>query len=459
MAKKSHVTDGIGSEIPALGQSPWANNIVGYGVARAADLLAHPGNIKIHPQFQAAALQDSLDSLGWIQNVMVNKRLGAEWGADQSVETMIDGHERVILALRHGDDTPVPITFVNLNPPQENLALLIFDAIASLAIDDTSKLDAATRAAETTKAALQQLIAQRAEKAGLYVGNGPVDVTEDDPPLDLADELREQWGVTSGQLWEARSKSSEGTHRLLCGDCTDAIAVKRLFDEQTAVLLNTDPPYGIDYSKLKDGIPRPGFINHQDHWGDIENDTLTDGVALQAFLERMIRAALPYLDDHSAFYLWHPMLTQGVFFAAAAAAAAADILIHRQIIWVKPGFVLTRSGMYHWKHELCFYGWRRGFPPPWYGNKSQVSVWDIGRDTDAGMHPTQKPIALFVPPIENHTLSGQIIYEPFAGSGSQLCAAEQCGRICYAMEIDSRYVAVCLERLSTLGLEPRLVES
>lgn len=138
------------------------------------------------------------------------------------------------------------------------------------------------------------------------------------------------------------------------------------------------------------------------------------------------------------------MLTQGTFFAAAA--AAADILIHRQIIWKKPGFVLTRSGMYHWAHELCFFGWRRGHQPPWYGPKNQTSVWELGRDADAGQHPTQKPVALFLPPITNHTLEGEAVYEPFAGSGSQFIAAEQTSRRCVGLEIEPRYCQVVIDR-------------
>jgi DNA modification methylase len=139
------------------------------------------------------------------------------------------------------------------------------------------------------------------------------------------------------------------------------------------------------------------------------------------------------------------MLTQGTFFAAAA---AADILIHRQIIWVKPHMVLTRSGMYHWRHELCFYGWRRGNKPEWYGSKGQTSVWDdMAKESKAGRnHPTQKPVELFERPIGNHALPGEVIYEPFSGSGSQIIAAEKTDRECRAMEIDARYIDAAIIR-------------
>lgn len=233
-----------------------------------------------------------------------------------------------------------------------------------------------------------------------------------------------------------------GEHIILCGDSRDPESIARVMRAEKAVLLNTDPPYGVDYAAVKDGIPRPGFRSMLADQQHVENDDLVDGPALQTFLETVIRSAVPHLSETCAFYFWHPMLTQGTFFAAAA----ADILIHRQIIWVKPHMVLTRSGMYHWKHELCFYGWRRGHRPPWYGDKGQVSVWEVGPETSDRHHPTQKPVELFLRPIRNHCRYGEVIYEPFLGSGSQVIAAEQAGVSCRAIEIDPVYVQQAIDR-------------
>lgn len=240
-----------------------------------------------------------------------------------------------------------------------------------------------------------------------------------------------------GDLWLM------GAHRLLCGDATIEAQVARLMDERRAVLLATDPPYGVSHVATKDGIPRSGFADMAKRWEHIKNDDLEDN-KLQEFLERAFRAALNHaLTENAAWYLWHAHLTQGFF--AAAAAAAADVLLHRQIIWKKPGFVLTRSGQYHWAHEPCFYGWRRGHPPPWYGDKSQTSVWEIGRD-QGGLHPTQKPVALWDAPVQNHSHPSEILYEPFAGSGSQFIAAEKSERTCYGLELSEHYCDVIVRR-------------
>jgi DNA modification methylase len=246
---------------------------------------------------------------------------------------------------------------------------------------------------------------------------------------DEVPEVSEQEPIAQfGDIWLL------GRHRVMCGDSTIEGDVSRLMDGQKAVLMNTDPPYGIDFVKLSQSK------NQSKNYNVIENDDLINGKELQYFLEQIIKVAVPNLISNCPFYLWHPMLTQGTFFAAAA----ADIIVNRQIIWVKPSFVFGR-GDYHWRHELCFYGWRKGNKPVFYGERNQSTIWELGRENDK-IHPTQKPVELFVIPIKNHTKKNEICYEPFAGSGSQLIACEKTGRTCYGMEIDSHYVSVIILR-------------
>lgn len=216
---------------------------------------------------------------------------------------------------------------------------------------------------------------------------------------------------------------------------------------EKAVLFVTDPPYGVNYSELR--TSQAEMRRTTVEYEDIEADRFT-GVELQAFLESVFNVCKDSLEVNAAWYLWHAQLTQGFF--AAAAAAAADILIHRQIIWVKPSFIFGR-GDYHWKHELCFYGWRKGNRPPFYGERNQDTVWsiDAGGGSSGGKHkdhPTQKPIALYEIPLRNHTKDGQMLLDPFAGSGTALIACQNLGRKCRAVEISPAYVAVCLQRMA-----------
>jgi site-specific DNA-methyltransferase (adenine-specific) len=74
------------------------------------------------------------------------------------------------------------------------------------------------------------------------------------------------------------------------------------------------------------------------------------------------------------------------------------------------------------------------------------------------MHPTTKPTELIAQMIVNSSRSGELIYDPFLGSGSTLVAAHQLGRVGYGVEISPEYIAVALERLAMLGLEPKLID-
>jgi hypothetical protein len=96
----------------------------------------------------------------------------------------------------------------------------------------------------------------------------------------------------------------------------------------------------------------------------------------------------------------------------------------------------------------CFYGWVKGNRPPFYGERNQTTVWDLSHDTAAIYrdHPNQKPVELFAIPMRNHTKPGEVCYEPFCGSGSQIIAAEQLQRRVFALEVDPKYADVIVRR-------------
>lgn len=263
-----------------------------------------------------------------------------------------------------------------------------------------------------------------------------------EPKLDQAAELQKEWRTERGQLWLI------GRHRLLCGDSTSEADVARLWgsNRKVGALLATDPPYGVAY-----GVD--SGADSAQRFGSMTGDA-ADGPKLQAFLESVFLAAIPYLRDDAAWYLWHAQLTQG-FFAAAAAAAAAQLKVHRQIIWVKNHFILGH-GDYHWQHELCFYGWREGHRARWFAGRNQSTIWNIDRPSAATSHPTEKPAEIFARAMANNTEQDDVCYEPFAGSGTQFCAAQIGQRICYGLEIEPKYVAVALQRLADMGLKPEL---
>lgn len=144
----------------------WRNRIVGTGLVPASELLANEDNWREHPAAQKDALRMLIGggAVGWIQSVIVNKRTDASWGRDRHVETMIDGHLRTQLALAAGDETPVPVTYVDLTKAEEKLALASFDKVTELAHVDDEKYDMLLAGLAALPNELTVLLARRKEK-------------------------------------------------------------------------------------------------------------------------------------------------------------------------------------------------------------------------------------------------------------------------------------------------------
>jgi len=144
----------------------WKNRIVGYGESAPDQLLANEGNWRLHPRHQQESLHGVIQEIGVIQDVIVNRRTSPEWGRDQGVETLLDGHLRVTLALRDGQ-LFIPVKYVDLTPNEERLALATLDPISALAQADAGKLDALLKEAHTDNPAVRKLLDDVALDAGI----------------------------------------------------------------------------------------------------------------------------------------------------------------------------------------------------------------------------------------------------------------------------------------------------
>jgi hypothetical protein len=155
-------------------------------------------------------------------------------------------------------------------------------------------------------------------------------------------------------------------------------------------------------------------------------------------------------------YVWHSALHAHT---AREGLLAAGYRVRQQIVWVKQLHTLGR-GHYQWRHECAWYAVRKGCSAGWQGGRKQTTVWEAASpiacyarssDEDACTpHPTQKPLELFRRPILNHTRPGGLVFDPFAGSGSCLIAAEQAGRRCVAVELDPRWCDLIRDRYDAL---------
>lgn len=243
-----------------------------------------------------------------------------------------------------------------------------------------------------------------------------------EPQIDKAAELNKKWKVKAGDLWQI------GEHRLLCGDSTQKTAYTRTVGEAKPNLMVTDPPYGVEYDAewrneaFKAGDRAIGKVanDHEDDW-----------------------TAVWQLFPGNVAYVWHAGLRATV---VQASLEIAGFELRAQIVWSKKHFVIGR-GHYSTRHEPCWYAVRKGENANWVGEMNEQTVWEFGLDDRAeGGHSTQKPTECMARAIKNH--EGDV-YEPFAGSGTTLVAAQNLNRKCYAIELSPDYCAVILERMST----------
>jgi len=371
------------------------------------DLQEHPHNANVHSKEQIERLAKIIEYQGWRWPIKISNRSGY----------ITAGHGRLMAAKLKGWKT-VPVDYQDYDSEDMELADVHADnSVASWAELDLAKINSQI-----------EMLGPDFDIELLGLKDFTLDVAE--KGLIEDDEIPEKV--------EPRTKLGDlyklGEHRLLCGDSTKQEDVKRLFGKEKASLWASDPPYGINHVEVANEK------GQAKGYKKIENDDIQNE-ELREFIFLSIKESLPYMKKGFAFYMWHAMKMQAYF---SQAAAAAGILFHRQIIWVKPQFVFGR-GQYHWRHELCLMGWLQGNEPPFYGEKNQSTVWEIGRENDK-IHPTQKPVAIWEAPISNHTKPGDIVYEPFAGSGSNLIACEKSGRRCYNIEIDPHYCDVVVSR-------------
>lgn len=411
-------------------KTEWRNRIVGEGEQPASQFVANPANWRVHPQAQRDAMRGALNEVGWVQRVIVNRRTGY----------LLDGHERVWQALQNGD-APVPYVEVDLDEAEEAYVLATLDPIGAMAQADKEQLDALLREVQSGEAGVQAMLSELAEKAGLYP-EAPKEAPE--PQVDRAEELRSKWQTERGQVWEIPSKTVAGKcHRLMCGDSTSAEDVERLLDGAKPLLMVTDPPYGVEYdANWRNEAAAEGKLAYAaSRIRKVDNDDRADWSEAYA------------LFPGKVLYAWSPGGDHII--QTGQAVQAAGFVIRNQIIWAKPHFPISR-GAYTYRHEPCWYAVKKGEKAHWQGPANESTLWEIALDRNVeGGHSTQKPLECMARPIRNH--EGDV-YDPFLGSGTTMVAAEGLGRACYGMDIDPAYVAVALQRLADMGLEPRLVE-
>lgn len=401
--------------------------------------MFHPNNSQTRTQAEMAAIELSLQEDGFTaEAIIVNP-----WN-----NKIVSGHGRVQASWNLGYRGALPVIYRHYESEElHRRAMLRWNRARGHQDPDLERQEVEALLAAFGKEDVQGALAYSDDdlSALLQLAEAPStnEGADAEPQINKADELLEKWHVKTGDMFAL------GRHRLICGDCTDRAAVERVMGGERAKLVVTDPPYGVGYAD------KNKFLNAIAPGNRIQKEIVGDHGSrgdIQNLWENAFRQTFAVMDDGAVIYCFMP---QGGDQMMMMMMMMAGIEPRHELIWLKNNHVLGRVD-YAYKHEPILYAWKEG-GHKFYGD-FQTSVIECKRPQKSDLHPTMKPVELIEVLIRNSSLDGEIIYEPFCGSGTAIIACENLNRQCRAIEISPSYCAVILERWAThTGLQPELI--
>ena len=375
-------------------------------------------------------IKNSIESFGYIDPIIWNKRTG----------NLVGGHQRFKILKQLGY-FEIDAVVVDFDEEKEKAANM---AVNKASGDwDNKRLEELLRSMkdyDMTKFGFEE--------------NQILDIEEDV----VEDNYDDYGGVSTGKV-KFGDVWLLGRHRLICGDSTKPETYEKLMKGQKADAVVTDPPYNVNYESDATGMK-------------IANDNMDDE-SFKAFLNDAFKQISENTKKGAPIYVFHSSSQVHNF---RDGMINNGFKVTQELIWNKSHFVLSRQD-YNWKHEPILYGWKEGASHKFYGkmnnetvlsdyaqdyrNKTKaqlVQILDeiyasapttvIDEDTTKknDIHPTMKPVKLIAKLVANSTKKGDIILEPFTGSGTDIMACEQLDRTCYEIEYDEGFCESIIAR-------------
>ncbi len=377
-----------------------------------AKLLPYARNARTHSDDQVAQIAASIAEFGFTNPILA--------GSDGII---VAGHGRLAAAQKLGLEIVPVVVLDHLTPTQRRALVIADNRIAENAGWDDAMLRIELEALQLEGFDLDVTGFDADALAELIAGDEPDNEGQTDE--DAVPELGETPISRPGDVWIM------GQHRLLCGDATVAEDYDRLMQGDTADMVFTDPPYNVNYANsAKDKMRGKDRA--------ILNDNLGDG-----FYDFLLAALTPTVA-HCSGGIYVAMSSSELDVLQAAFRAAGGKW-STFIIWAKNTFTLGRAD-YQRQYEPILYGWPEGATRHWCGDRDQGDVWAIKKPQKNDLHPTMKPVELVERAIRNSSRPGNVVLDPFGGSGTTLIAAEKSGRIARLIELDPKYVDVIVRR-------------
>ena len=377
-----------------------------------AKLVPYARNARTHSDAQVAQIAASIAEFGFTNPILA--------GSDGVI---VAGHGRLAAAQKLGLEMVPVVVLDHLTPTQRRALVIADNRIAENAGWDDELLRVELEALQDEGFDLDLTGFDADALADLLAGDEPDGEGETDD--DAVPEVSETPVSRPGDVWLL------GGHRLLCGDATVAASYRTLLDGELVDMVFTDPPYNVNYANsAKDKMRGKDRA--------ILNDNLGDG-----FYDFLLAALTPTIAHcRGGIYVAMSSSELDVLQAAFRAAGGKWSTF---IIWAKNTFTLGRAD-YQRQYEPILYGWPEGAQRHWCGDRDQGDVWSIKKPQKNDLHPTMKPVELVERAIRNSSRPGDIVLDPFGGSGTTLIAAEKTGRIGWLLELDPKYVDVIVRR-------------
>lgn len=387
-------------------------------------------NVRTHSKNQVRQIANSIERFGWTYAILVDEH----W-------VIIAGHGRYLAAKLLGL-REVPVVIISGLSDAEKRAL----ALADNKIAGNAGYDRPALAAELSE--LASLLPEYDFDIGI-TGFEPPEIDGlmgdlVDPEQDPADELpviQHRPVSQPSDLWRL------GPHRLICGDARNARLVARLMGNETAAMVITDPPYNVRISSIQGR----GRIKHREFVaasGEMTPEQFIKflGDCLSLAARRSAEGSI-----HFVFMDWRH--------CAEMLEAGKQVYseLKNLVVWVKTN--AGQGSFYRSQHELIFVFKNGGAPhinnfELGQHGRTRTNVWTYagvntfrpGRMDELSLHPTVKPVAMLADAMRDCSRRGDIVLDPFMGSGTTILAAERVGRRAFGIEIDPLYVDAAIRR-------------
>jgi DNA modification methylase len=396
--------------------------------ARIRDLIPNANNARTHSPRQIAQIARSIERFGFNNPVLID-------GNNQ----ILAGHGRVAAARTLGLNSIPVLKIEHLTDAEKRAYVLADNKLAQKAGWD----------ADILAIELQDLIDLDfdIELTGFETGEIDVLLDGEDTAGDDADNVCPEYDQ-SPSITRLGDRWGLGDHVLVCGDARDNHAYQRLLGGERAVYVITDPPYNV---KIDGHVSGLGRVRHREF-------AMASGELSEAEFAAFLGQVFQQIRSHTVngaiaavFMDWRHMAEMLV----AGQKAFAEL--KNVCIWVKPNGGM--GSFYRSRHELTFI-WKCS-PGKHVNNielgqhgRWRTNVWEYagansfkrGRTQELESHPTVKPVAMIADAIRDCSRRGDLVLDPFCGSGTILIAAERSGRRARAIEIDPHYCDVAIRR-------------